>query len=311
MVDQFVARVPAEPQAGSTVQFGAAEPGRTVAVPAAARLGAAAAAREPVALTARDSGEQLERLQYLCRLIRRCRQPVCGLNGVLTLLPVDVLQVPPGEAEEVARALKGDLSTIHDTLQLRTPTIATVAGLEEDRGFRELIRRVGRERAAAQRFGQKFELRRYATQEDMEALSAHVCGTFEDWIYALFREPDALNRPGNTQLYRLLCTVRCHWKTRLANLLSHGCGYDPQRQPDDERCFVSGCYCAATGESSDRQAFVKAVIDKLVEENELVEWTERAWREQRRYRRAAAVGYTLAAVLAGLTVVAVVYQQLS
>lgn len=266
---------------------------------------------EPVALSSRDSAEQLERLQYVCQLIRRVRQPVCSANGILTLLPFAYLQAAPAEVEQLHRAIKNDLATLRQTLQLRAPAIAMVTGMEDEPGFRELVRRVGRERTALQRFGHKFDVRRFATREELTALSAHVCGTFEDWIYALFRERDALSHPGNTRLYGLLCKVRCHVGTRLGDILSQGFGYDPQRQSDGERTFFSGCYFAATGESSDRQAFVRGVLDKLIDENELVEWTEQALRDQRRYRRWAAVGYTLAVVLLAGTVGAVLFRQLS
>ena len=35
-------------------------------------------------------------------------------------------------------------------------------------------------------------MRGAATAEDLSALCEHVCGVFEDWIYTLFREKDAL-----------------------------------------------------------------------------------------------------------------------
>jgi hypothetical protein len=226
---------------------------------------------------------------------------------MMTMLPVSLVQGAATEVEQLYRAVKSDLTTVQQTVQLRAPTIALVSGLEEERGFRELIRRVGRERAEGQRFGQKFDVRRFSTESEAAALCAHVCGAFEDWVYALFREPDALSRPGNTHLYGLLCKVRCRWKTRLADILSHGFGYDVQRQTDDDRCFLSGCYFAATGSSAARQGFVKAVIDKIVDENELIEWNDRALAENRRYRRLAAVGYVTAAALLIATIAVMAY----
>ncbi|MCU0871328.1 MAG: type VI secretion system protein [Pirellulaceae bacterium] len=294
MLDQFVTPR-GSPQAAPAAPVAVRrQPAPTVSASVSLRGSGLA---EPAALSSRDSAEQLERLQYVCRLIQRVRQPVCSANGVLTLVPFAFLQAAPAEVEQLHRALKNDMTTLRQTLQLRMPTIAMITGMEDEPGFRELVRRVGRERAALQRFGHKFDVRRYATREELTALSAHVCGTFEDWIYALFRERDALSHPGNTRLYGLLCKVRCHVGMRLGDVLSQGFGYDPQHQSDEERAFFSGCYFAATGETSDRQAFVRGVLDKLADENELVEWTESARRDHRRYRRWAAVGYTLAAVL--------------
>ncbi len=72
-------------------------------------------------LSSRDSAEQLERLQYLCGLLRRTRQPVCGVNGVLTLIPFSYLHATPAEVEPLQRAIKSDLTTVQQTLQLRAP----------------------------------------------------------------------------------------------------------------------------------------------------------------------------------------------
>ena len=74
----------------------------------------------------------------------------------------------------------------------KSTLLKLIVGLERERGFRELVRRVGKERASTQRFGRKFDVRAYPTKEELAALSLHVCGAFEDWAYALFREENAL-----------------------------------------------------------------------------------------------------------------------
>jgi len=310
MLDQFVAPRGAAPAAPATPA--APAEGVRPAPPSPRRVQPPSTGlAEPATLSSRDSAEQLERLQYLCQLLRRTRQPVCGVNGVLTLIPFSYLHATPAEVEPLQRAIKSDLTTVQQTLQLRAPTIAMVTGMEAEQGFRELVRRVGRDRAVRQRFGHKFDVRRYASREELAALTAHVCGTFEDWIYALFRERGALSHPGNTHLYGLLCKIRCHVTMRLADVLCQGFGYDPQRQSDDQRTLFSGCYFAATGDSSDRQAFVRGVLDKIVDENELVEWTEQAQRDYRRYRRWTVAGYAVAALLLALSIGAAVFRQMS
>jgi hypothetical protein len=167
---------------------------------------------------------------------------------------------------------------------------ALVEGMEKERGFRELVRRVGPQRAAVQRFGRRYDVRSPAASQELSALCEHVCGVFEDWIYALFREKDSLARPGNTHLYGLLCTVRSRLKGRLGEILARGFGHDARQHAGDEPILFSGCYFAATGETDDRQAFVKGVFDKLVEEQEHVEWTARSGVLERRYRWLAVGG---------------------
>jgi type VI protein secretion system component VasK len=253
--------------------------------------------RQTALLSPQESAEQLERLQHVCHLLRRARQPLCAVNGVLALIPQATVQGTPREVDELQRAVRSDLRTISRSLELHCPVTALVVGMEQEPGFRELVRRVGRERAAVQRFGQRYDVRSIATPEEMNALCAHVCGAFEDWVYTLFREQGALSRPGNTQLYGLLCKVRLAVKNRLAQVLAGGFGHDPQSGGDDDSILFSGCYFAAIGESEDRQAFTKGVFNKLIEEQEQVEWTPRALRNNRRYLALAWLGLALDAVL--------------
>ncbi|HEV2971190.1 MAG TPA: type VI secretion protein IcmF/TssM N-terminal domain-containing protein [Pirellulales bacterium] len=253
--------------------------------------------RQSALLSPQDSAEQLERLQYVCQLLRRAREPLCAINGVLTLLPLRLIQGNQRETDELQRAVRSDMRSVGRVLELQCPVTALVVGMEEESGFRELVRRVGHERATVQRFGQRYDLRSIATAEEMSALCAHVCGAFEDWVYTLFREQGALSRPGNTQLYGLLCKVRLTVKHRLSAILAGAFGYDPHRTQENPVLF-SGCYFAAIGNVEDRQAFVKGVFNKLAEEQEQIEWTPRALRNNRRYLWAAYLGFGLDAALA-------------
>lgn len=268
------------------------EPGEAAAYMASTTTGEAQLA----VLPSNDAAHQLRRLRHVCDLLRRSRTPLCPLNGVLALVPFEAVQSNPREAEELQRALRSDLNAVQDTTELRCPVTVLVTGLEREPGFSELVRRVGRQRAAVQRFGRGFDVRSQALKEELAALGLHACGAFEDWIYTLFREEGALSRPGNAQLYSLLCKVRCNLKGRLTDLLAEGVGFDPQ-QSDTRQLLFSGCYFAATGETEDRQAFVKGVFDKLDEQQEDIEWTARALRDHRVQLRLAYLGWAACAVL--------------
>ena len=245
----------------------------------------------PAVLSSRESSQRSQQLEYLCKLLSQARAPVCPVNGVVVMLPFEMVKGPPAEIEQLQMAVRSDLNIVHNGSHLRSPVTCLVTGLERERGFRELVRRVGREMATAQRFGQKFDTCQTTTPDQMAALSAHVCGAFEDWVYTLFREEDSLTRAGNTRLYGLLCKVRCMLKGRLSQILTGGFGYDPEAT--ENPIAFSGCYFAATGSSKDRQAFVRGIFDKLDEEQELVEWTEDMLRDSRRRRGAARLAIAL------------------
>ena len=227
-------------------------------------------------------------------MLRRHRHPVCPVNGILTLLPFEMLKAGDQDVAELERAINADLTTMYRELQLRCPVTAVVVGMEQERGFRELIRRIPREHLK-QRFGQKFDVRVPATEEELQKFSSHVCGTFEDWVYMLFRDEQALSHPGNTYLYALLCKVRRTMKTRLGNVL--GKGFGSSRKDNHLSILFSGCYFAATGPKSDRQAFVSGLLSKLYDEQEDIEWTDDALRDDSRRGLFATIGWVLAALI--------------
>jgi len=257
----------------------------------------AASERRVIHLESDEAAEQDRRLDYLCQLIRRARQPLCPINGILTLLPYGLIQRSMPEGIRVQRAVRRDLETLRRGLKLCCPVTAMVVGLEEVSGFRELVRRVGRERAAGQRFGKGFDISNPPLPERLAALSDHACGAFEDWVYALFREKDSLSKPGNTKLYALLCKVRRDVQNRLSNILSSGFACDPDQDMQPEPRLFGGCYFAAVGDSEDRQAFVKGVFDKLPEQQEELQWTPEALADDERFQYLAQLGLALDSLL--------------
>lgn len=247
----------------------------------------AASEKKAVVLSPEEGVMQGRRLEYVCRLLRRARQPLCPVNGVLTVLPYDLIERGPREAIQLQRAVKSDTWILRRDLKLRCPTTALIAGMDRESGFRELLRRVGRDRSRAQRFGKGHSLWSPVTAEQMEAVAIHACGAFEDWVYSLFRERGSLTKPGNTKLYALLCKVRRDAAGRIASILRGGYAPDPQDDQQIEPMLFGGCYFAALGDSDSRQAFVRSVFDKLTEQQEDLEWTQAALVEERRFSQIA------------------------
>lgn len=263
----------------------------------------ALSSKKPVLVSHQYSTSCLQELQYLGQLVCRARQPLCAINGVLSLIQFESIHSSQTELEELQRAIRGDLETIRYAFQVRVPVSALVVGLEKERGFRELISRVGKERARSQRFGRRFDMQAVPEKDQLVALATHLCGVFEDWCYTLFREEHALTRPGNTRLYELLSKVRCGWKGRLGEILSGGFGSDTTKRGEESSSLFSGCYFAATGDTPDRQAFVRGVVEKMGEEQELIEWTPEALGANKRQNISANLGVFVAlGLLASLIV---------
>lgn len=253
--------------------------------------------RRQVTLPVQDESLQTKRLADLCRLLRARRNPLCPINGLVMVLTVDELLGQPEELEQLQRVIRHDAATVLETGESRAPTTTVVTNCDRWPGFRELMRRVGRERCNRHRFGHRFNVRSPATYEALTDFSEQLSGVFEDWIYALFRESDVLTRPGNTRLHGLLCRVRSKMKERLATVLAGGLGDDRDPGAADRNILYSGCYFAATGLRPDRRAFTLGIVDKLQAEQEDVEWTRAAESRDARLRTLTTIGYALTFLL--------------
>jgi hypothetical protein len=129
------------------------------------------------------------------------------------------------------------------------------------------------------RFGKGFEVSNQPTRQNMEGLATLACGAFEEWVYKLFRDPDGLSKPGNLQLYGMLCKIRSRLAVRLKNVLANSFSSESEQ----ERHLFGGLYFAATGHSPDQQCFVKGVIDRVIDLEEDLEWTLAAQAQDRRF----------------------------
>lgn len=272
------------PGAGSTASAGAS--------PSAP---ATAAVTSPIAR--RELEEQTLRLEYFFRLLKRQRQPLCALNGILAVLPASTLREIL-LSKDMASTIRRDLAVVSDVTQVACSVTALISGMEQESGFTELVRRVGAARSKSSRFGKGFNVWNHPGTENLEALAAQSCGAFEDWVYAMFREEESLNKPGNGKLYQLLCTIRSELTARIRNVLIKGFSSDPvDGGNDQEPVLFGGCYFAATGDTPDRQAFVRSTLEKVIALEEDVEWTQDARSQDQRYHRYANISMTLNGLL--------------
>lgn len=233
-------------------------------------------------LPTEEARELQTRLDHVCQLIVRARQPVCPINGILTVLPFDLIE--QGAGIQVQLALHNDLRSLNRGLLMRCPVVCMVGRLETEVGFIKLVQRVGLKKAQEQRFGRGFNVQSVPDPEQLDAFAAHACGAFEDWIYELFRQPEGLSDPGNSKLYRLLSKVR-RLRDSMKHIFTTAFAYDPNRVDNEPGAFFrfGGCYFAATGETEDQQAFVKSVFEKLLDSQGELEWMPSALRTDDKY----------------------------
>lgn len=242
-----------------------------------------------------DENRQTERLGHVCRLLERVRDPYCTLNGILVVTPFGLLRRGPEQVRHLANATRQDLRTIQSHAYLRCPVISLIGGMEHEAGFGELVRRVGTGPALEQRIGMRFEPWNPATRERLEALAVHACDRIEGNVYDLYKMHDGYNKPGNGKLYNLLCRTRTGFSDLLKSYLS---GAFAQQDPDERPMLFAGCYFAATGEIERLQGFLKAVLaDRMLENQDDLQWTDEAMRQDQVREGLARVGMVAAGLL--------------
>jgi len=263
------------------------------------------ATSEPLRLNPGQAGEATAKLSYLCRCLKRLRDPLCPINGVLIATPFKLLADGSQEAvNQLQVAIKADIAALRAATRVRCSVTHIVAGMEEEPGFRELIRRVGADRVATQRFGKGFSLWNLPTPDQLDAVVKHACGAFEDWSYVLFQEEEGLSKRGNRHLYGLLCRIRMNFMGRLTHLVQsvYSIEGDSTSLAGREPLLFSGCYFVANGQTPDRQAFLASVLRKSQDEEEELEWGSEAIAEENRMQ----AGVRVLLVINGILVMSII-----
>ncbi len=259
---------------------------RTVAPASEAAHAVAVEARiDP--LTVEQMDLYRRRLRYLCQLIRNARLPLCPINGVLFTAPIELAS--SARMQRLFSAFQQDVKQLHRELRMVFPLIAVFLGLERIPGFQEFASRVER-RVRQSRAGSRFPM----GHEVDDGARAWVVGRsidwFRSWVYTEFSKDHA--NPGNARLYRLLCNLD-DYRQRLMGLLK---ALFTQVLPD-EPVRLAGCYFGACDADPKKQAFMEALLPRLIEEQDQVAWTATAFDADDRCRRRAHVMFFLAAVL--------------
>jgi len=237
-------------------------------------------------LSAEEQALCSDRLEYWVQLICRTRYPVCPANGLLVMLPYELVESSPAATQ---LALQEDMRVLQQHLRVRVPAIALVTEMEKQDGFVEMIDRLGLEKVRFARFGKGCEALGEASKSRLRSVVIHAVASFEKRIYELFGRAEAMRKKTNGRLYTFMARLRTKFEENLAIIISEGFGQDePGKDPANEPMFFSGCYFAGTGDTAEKQAFVSATFDKMVENDAgLLEWNSIALKEDRGYHHVA------------------------
>ncbi len=237
---------------------------------------------EPAPVRAEITQHELDmyadRLEYVCRLLRKNRYPVCSINGVVTLLPFESVEHFHDQAQ---LALHQDLETISRQTGMRFPVTTLVTEIENEIGFKELMRRFSPEETQRGRLGSKYgngdtDVWTPVTTERARHLAKSACRNIEDNIRQFFGREDALQRPGNGKLFTLLSKIRGAFGNRIETLCSNGLV--------ESSAMVVGCYFVAIGNPPSPQGFLESVVrEKVIGNRGKLAWNSQTIKENQGY----------------------------
>lgn len=243
---------------------------------------------------------QLDRIAILGELVRESRSPNCGVNGVLCLVPFPEVCHHSEQAVVQGTAIRDDLRTLGANLEVEFPVICVLTELQREPGFLEVMRRTGLENASGGRLGRRFDFGLLAGTRELQNFSRLLQHEMEVRIYRLFGEQDVLKRPKNRDLFELLCRMRSEIARPLSKLITTAFSEIPSERSEEIPFHFGGCYVAATGGASDQRAFGPALIQRLIEMQDHVQWTTSGLARQRWQRRLALIAWVAVTLLAGL-----------
>ncbi len=223
--------------------------------------------KKQVAPISEEEGEfGSRRMDYLCTKIREARSPYCPINGFMQAIPV-TWAASEEYAKKLAPAIRYDVETVHESLQLQFPVVVVFSELDSLPGLKEFLVRLERIQRGIRnsRAGSRFWPGATIDAKSVELVLDRAMNWFRGWIYAAFA--DDISSAENQSLFHLLCSIR--QKKSALEVLLRGSLY----QVTDPEMRLSGCYFSATGAGATEQGFIRGVLDRLVEMEEEVAWS--------------------------------------
>jgi hypothetical protein len=285
-------------------ESGEAPAGRALTPAAAGPLllpdeGPSGAAPAAVARTRRgpqllQNSEEVERarlrLRYLGRLLAHNRQPYCGANGIVLLVPFASTD-DDAATYQAAGACRLDLAAARDGLQTECPSVVDVCDLETAPGAGEFLHIIPDDRKD-RLLGQPFPL---APDVPAEKLPPSIedglrwaGGALERLVVRSLKASEVTEAGlrGNADLYQFLAAVRTR-ESRLAHIFGKAA-----TTADGRPSRFGGGFLSATGPDPTKdQAFVAALFRLLADYQNYVTWTSEAKAEDAAYQSWAMIGY--------------------
>ena len=263
--------------------------------------------------SAKERREATDRLEFACDQLRQARMPLAAINGCVVLLPLQVNRAADADATSLGQAVGEDLATLARVLGVRAPVTFVAGVLQDDPAIDDLLTRLdaGRRTAAC---GQPFPPGLPPTPEHLHALAFNATGSLSDRLAELLLNPRRIaEQPANRHLLAMLGRLRLHVGTQIARVLQQAFSPDLHGGVDGRRGLMpllAGCYVASISGTASRRAFVRGLLDRVVQLQGELDWTDESLRAEAWAGRMSRVLFAAAAVMF-TAIVAIVWWRVS
>jgi hypothetical protein len=233
--------------------------------------GAAPERRGGLQRSALDREEATDRLRLACELLQTVREPLAPINGIIVMVPLAIDRGADADAVVLGQAIGEDLATLTLELGIRAPVTMVAAGLEQDPAMPDLASRL----EAAQRLevsGTAFPPGIVPGVELLKAAAANAGGPLTDRIAELLLDPRRIEQqPANRHLLAMLCRARLHVAEQMSRVLEQAFATE-LHGPNVP--MLAGCYLAALGSKADRRLFTRGLLERVVNLQGELDWTD-------------------------------------
>jgi hypothetical protein len=275
--------------------------------------GQRSAPANPPPRSGKERRQATDRLEFACDQLRQARMPLAAINGVVVLLPLQINRTADAEAASLGQAVGEDLATMTRELGVRAPVTLVAGVLQDDPAIDDLLTRLdaGKRSAAC---GQPFPLGLPPTPEHLHALAFNATGSLNDRLAELLLDPRRIaQQPANRHLLAMLGRLRLHVSTQIARVLQQAFSPDLHGGVDGRRGLMpllAGCYVASISGNASRRAYVRGLLDRVVQMQGELDWTDESLRAEAWAGRTSRVLFAAAALMV-VAIVGIVWWRLS
>jgi hypothetical protein len=237
-----------------------------------------------------SSNEQVEcqaMLEDFCRRLRGSRRATAPINGILAWIDTPQLMDSANCSTKLGESLRKDLDELESLLGIQAPVTVVLDQMHAVPGFSELIRRLGPERASVAMLGEAFSLEKYPDSTSINQLSRNAVRTLCSAAYHHFHAPNGTGQPGNHKLFQMVAAGRGKLSRSLQPFLVQSISVaDGGNRADsraDEPTLFGGVFFASSCDEPIKQGFVRGIFSRMMDQQELLNWTSRRRQAEKRY----------------------------